>query len=280
MKKLVSLSLIVTLIAGLFLGCEKKENPPALPPAGTMSIDFSTFINPAKSAIAEGETKGVTVADKTNWALAATTAGVWNIILALNLAIPVASFEFAVDKTPVFLANKWEWSYSFNVVGAAYKSRLTGQIVSNDIKWEMYISREGVGAFAELLWFKGTSRTDGKSGQWILNHSALFPEPMLQIDWEATGSEVSKIKYTYIRDKKDDRSTDPFKNSYIQYGLTTNTLNAFYNVHQNTGVVNVYNDIFIEWNTTSHNGQIKAYNYFQDNLWHCWNGTGDNIVCN
>lgn len=280
MKKTISILLIITLLAGLFTGCEKKETPPALPPAGTMSIDFSTFVNPAKSALTAG-TKGVTIADKTNWTLAATTAGVWNLILAFNLAIPVASFDLAIDKTPVFLEDRWEWTYNFNVVGATYKSRLTGQIVSNNVNWKMYISREGAGAFAELLWFEGTSKIDGKSGQWILNHSLLFPEPMLQIDWEATGSDVSKIKYTYIRDKKDDRSTDPFKNSYIEYGLTTNTLNAFYNIHQNTGVVGVYNDLFIEWSSsTKHNGHIKAYSYFQDNLWHCWNETGDNVVCN
>jgi hypothetical protein len=279
MKKTTSFLLVLTLVAGLFWGCEKKDNPPVLPPAGTMSIDFSTFVTPAKSALTDGDAKGVWLADRTNWTLAATTAGVWNIILALNLAIPVASFDLAIDKTPVFLEDRWEWSYNFNVVGATYKSRLTGQIVSNNVKWEMYISREGAGAFAELLWFEGTSKTDGKSGQWILNHSLQFPEPMLQIDWESAGSDVSKIKYTYIRDKKDDRSTDPFKDSYIQYGLTTNTLNAFYNIHQNTGVVNVFNDIYIEWNSTSHNGHIKAYNYFQDNLWHCWNETGDNVLC-
>jgi len=102
----------------------------------------------------------------------------------------------------------------------------------------------------------------------------------LQIDWEVVGSSIGNIKYTYIRDKKDDRSTDSFKNSYIQYGLTTNTLNSFYNVHQNTGVVNVFNDMFIEWSSTNQNGHIKANSYFQDNLWHCWNETGDNVTCN
>ena len=251
MKKIASFSLVLTLIAGLFWGCEKKETPPALPPAGTMSIDFSTFVSSAKSGISADETKGISLIDKTNWSLAATTAGVWNLILALNLAVPVASFDIAVDKTPVLVDNIWEWSYNFNVVGATYKSRLTGQIISNDVKWKMYISREGAGAFAELLWFEGTSKTDGKSGQWVLNHSLQFPEPMLQIDWEAEGSDVRKIKYTYIRDKKDDRSTDPFKNSYIEYGLTTSALNAFYNVHQNTGVVNIFNDVSIEWSSNS-----------------------------
>jgi hypothetical protein len=144
----------------------------------------------------------------------------------------------------------------------------------------MYISREGIGAFDELLWYEGTSNLDGKSGQWILNHSQQFPEPMLQIDWVVAGSAIGNIKYTYIRDLKDDRSADPFKNSFIEYGLTTNTLNAFYNIHQNTGVANIFNDVFIEWSTTNHNGHIKSNNNFQDDLWHCWDETGNNVTCN
>jgi hypothetical protein len=279
MKKIKLISLIITLIAGLLGGCEKKDNPPALPPAATMSIDFSSFAIATKSAISEGVIKSITASDKTNWTLAATTAGVWNAILTVNLVVPVTSFKLAVGNTPVLLDNKWVWSYNFNIVGATYKARLTGQIISGDVKWEMYISREGVGAFPELLWFSGTSKIDGTSGQWILNYNQQFPEPFLQIDWELSGSDIGTIKYTYIRDKKDDRSVDPFKNSYIQYGLTANPLNAFYNIHQNTGVVNVFNDIFIEWSTTKYNGHIKALNYFQDNLWHCWNETGDNTIC-
>ena len=273
MKKIALLLIVITLMAGLFWGCEKKENqnPPTLPPSGTMSIDFSNFLSSKKSVNIVG--------DKTNWSLAATTAGVWNIILAVNLVIPVTSFELAVNKTPVYLNNKWVWTYDFNVVGATYNAKLTGEVISNAVNWEMYISRSGVGAFDELLWYNGTSKTDGTSGQWVLNNSLQFPEPMLQIDWEAAGSSIGNIKYTYIRDKKDDRSTDPFKGSYIQYGMTTNTLNSFYNVHQNTGVVNVFDEIFIEWSSTVHNGHIKANSYFQDNLWHCWNETGDNVTC-
>jgi hypothetical protein len=282
MKNLFSLLLIIAFSAGLFWGCEKKkDSPPALPPAGSMSIDFSNFVSTAKSALTEGEVKGIAITDKSNWTLAATVAGVWNVILAVNLAVPVASFGVAVNNTPVYLDNKkWEWSYNFNVIGATYKARLTGEIRSTDIKWEMYVSKAGIGAFAELLWYEGTSKLDGTEGQWILNHSQAFPEPMLQIDWKTTGSEVGSIKYTYIRDKKDDRSTDPFKTSYIEYGLTTSTLNAFYTIHQNTGVTNVFNDIFIEWSTTNYNGHIKANYYYQDNFWHCWNELGNNVTCN
>ena len=282
MKKLLSFVLIITLVAGLFPGCEKKsDKAPALPPSGTMSMDFSNFGSDAKSANNGTNVKGITAGDKSNWVLASGVAGVWNLILAVNLVVPVASFEVAIDKTPVYLEDKtWEWRYDFNVVGATYKARLTGQMRSTDVKWEMYISREGVGAFPEILWYEGTSNLDGKSGQWILNHSQAFPEPMLQIDWKAEGNKVGYIKYTYIRDRKDDRTEDFFKSSFIEYGLNANPLNAYYTVHQNTGVSTVFNDVFIEWSTTGHNGHIKARNYFQDDLWHCWNEIGDNVVCN
>lgn len=281
MRKITSISLVVLLLSGLFWGCEKKENatPPTLPPAATMTMDFSNFAG-KKSTSADPDLKSIAAADKSNWIAAAYIAGIWNTILAVNLAVPVESFKLAVNTTPVYLNGKWEWIYDFNVIGATYKARLTGEIRSGDVKWEMYISKQGVGAFPELLWFEGTSMPDGKSGQWILNYSQAFPEPVLQIDWENSGSATSNIKYTYIRDKKDDRTTDFFKTSFIEYGVTANPLNAFYNVHQNTGVQGAFNDVFIEWNTTNHNGHIKANFHFKDDLWHCWNESGDNIICN
>jgi hypothetical protein len=281
MKNLFSISLLITLVAGLFWGCQKKGDPPVLPPSNSMTIDFSEFIS-KKSAYITEEPKGTIGVNNVNWTNAYAVAAIWNTILAINIAVPVASFKLAVDNKPAYLDNKkWEWKYSVNVIGGTYKARLTGQIRSTDVKWEMYVAREGVGAFTEFLWFEGTSALDGKSGQWILNHSQQFPEPMLQIDWVVTGTNIGNIKYTYIRDKKDDRSADLFKNSYIEYGLTSNTLNAFYTVHLNfSGIANDFKDVNIEWSTTNHNGRIKANYYYQNDLWHCWDGNGNDVTCN
>jgi hypothetical protein len=282
MKKMSSISLIITLLAGLFWGCQKKGDPPVLPPSSSMTIDFSEFIMSKKSVFITEETNSTFVIGNINRTNASTVAAIWNTIIALNLTVPIASFKLAVNNKPVYLDSKiWEWKYSVNAVGGTFKVRLTGQIRTTDIKWEMYVSREGVLAYDEFLWFNGTSALDGKSGQWVLNHSQLFPEPILQIDWEVVGTDIGDIKYTYIRDKKDDRSTDPFKNSYIEYGLTANTLNAFYSVHLNaTGIANDFKDVNIEWSTTNHNGRIKANYYFQDDLWHCWDGYGNDVTCN
>ena len=284
MKKITSISLAIVLMAGLFLGCKKSDDQvaPILPPAGSMSIDFSNFTGTQKSASIESQLNSVAAVNKNNLFIASSIANAWNLKLGINLVMPVSSFKLAVKSTPTFLGeNKWEWKYDFDVAGVTYKARLAGLVGSSDVKWEMYIGREGVmNAFPEVKWFEGSSAMDGKSGHWTLNHSKEFQEPMLQIDWEAAGTDIGKIKYTYMRAIKDDRTADLFKTSFIEYGLTTNALNAYYNVHQNTGVLDDFNDVNIEWNTTTYNGHIKSNHNFSDILWHCWNSTGDDVDCN
>jgi hypothetical protein len=283
MKKLLSFTLLVLLSAGFFASCKKdNEVPPAVPPLSTMKIDFSNFTSDMKSAMmpgSENETKGVT---NGNYQFAASVAGFWNLLLTLNLVIPVASYTESFNHTPVYIENRtWQWTYSVNVLAGTYKARLTGQIRDNDVKWEMYISKEGAGAFSEFRWFDGTSALNGNSGQWILYHSVAFPEPMLQIDWTKVDETVGSIKYTYVRVKKDDRTTDPANGSYIEYGLQNSSLNAFYNIHLFESVyTNSFANVFIEWNTTTHNGHVKAFYKYSDNNWHCWDANGNDIVCN
>ena len=276
MKRIFVLLFLAFIVSVFFPGCEKKGDPPALPSIETMKIDFSNFSMDGKSAAAGINNKGV---ENSNWSFAATVAGVWNTILIYNIAIPVAAFNIAVDHKPVYLSDKkWEWRYSVSAVGATYNARLTGQIRDNDVKWEMYIDKEGVGGFGEFLWFEGTSALDGKSGQWILNHSSEFQDPMLQIDWTWDGEKIGSIKYTYIRELNNEGSTDLFNGSYIEYGLTGNTLDAYYDVHFYESVIlEDFVDVNIEWSTTGYNGRVKAYYHFQDENWHYWDGNGNDM---
>ena len=64
--------------------------------------------------------------------------------------------------------------------------------------------------------------------------------------------------------------------SHIEYGLTTNTLNAFYNIHQNTGAM--YLMMYLLNGAQQITTVIKA-NYYFHNILHCWNETGDNVTC-
>ena len=279
MRKLVSFSLL-TIFALIFWACEKKGDPPALPPLESMSIDFSQFSGVKKSGNVLFDGKTMVAVENSNWITAVTVVGVWNTLITVNLAIPVTAFHIAMEKKPAYLDNKtWEWKYSVDVLGATYNARLTGQIRTTDIEWIMRVGKTGPGGFGEFVWFTGTTALDGKSGQWILNHSQQFQEPMLQIDWEKTGTEIGSIKYTYIRELADNRSAEPFKNSYLRHGLTSNTLNAFYEIHFYEPAGSKFVDVDIEWSTTQHNGRIMSPDYFQDTSWHCWDSNVNDTNC-
>src|SRR5664280_1839269 len=119
-------------------------------------------------------------------------------------------------------------SYNVPIATVTYKARLTGLIRTGDVQWKMYVSRDGTGGFAEFLWFEGTSKLDGTGGQWIINQSALSPVAFLQIDWTKPGTTIGTVTYTFVK------AGDAFNTSFIEYGLTSNVLNAYYTIHYYT----------------------------------------------
>jgi hypothetical protein len=272
MKKVISVVLILILSGGFFHGCKKNPgNPPVLPPAGSMAIDFSNFETGAKGDPSAFLQKGT---QTSNWEFAAGVAFIWKTIIYSTLAVPVLSFQQAVNQKPVYLSDKtWQWSYDATILNVSYKARLTGQIGADNVIWKMFITKEGSGGFNDFMWFEGTSNLDGKSGQWILNLSPQSPVAVLQIDWTKTGDSVGSIRFTYIK------SGDNFKDSYIEYGLTTGTLNAYYTIHYYDSSWLQFYDLNVEWSTTQHNGRVKCPGHFGTSDWYCWDGTYQNITC-
>jgi hypothetical protein len=268
MKKVLTLLLLTVLMAGLLTSCKKKKgNPPALPPEESFVIDFSNFES-GKSADFSSFNKGV---ENSNWEFAVLVAGYFRTIVASTLIVPISAFKVAVDQTPTWLEEKtWQWSYSVSVASVTYKARLVGQIGTSDVQWKMYVTKEGTGGFAEFLWFQGTSKTDGSSGQWTLNESSSAQQPLLQIDWIKTATGMGTIKYTYVK-------TGNFKNSYIEYGKTTGTFNSYYKISYYNGTA--FSDMDVEWSSTGFNGRVKCPLWFGDSSWHCWNSNLANIVC-
>jgi len=271
MKKFLALLLTLILSAGFFPGCKKDKGvAPTLPPQESMTIDFSNFSSAKKSLELISGQKGT---ENSNWEYAATVAGVWKLIINTTLAVPVAAFNAAINQVPAYVSTKnWQWSYSITFLNVIYKARLTGLIRATDVQWKMYVTREGTGGFTEFLWFEGTSKLDGTGGQWILYESVLAPDAILQIDWTKTGLAVGYVKYTYVKNNS-------FKNSFIEYGLTSSTLlNAYYTIHYYNSVK--FSDVNVEWNTGTHNGHVKSVDYLGDpNTWYCWDANKLNVVC-
>jgi len=276
MKKFLTGTLLIALSAIIFQGCKKdKGDPPVLPPAESMSIDFSNFEPGKKTEYPSFFNKGT---QTSNWEYSAATALIWRALIYTTLAVPVKSFQIAVNKTPVFVSdNTWEWKYDASVsldqISVTYKVRLTGQIRTNDVLWKMYVTKEGANSFTDFLWVEGTSNTDGSSGQWNLYQSAQNRDKILQIDWTKTGNTVGKIRYTYIK------SGDPFKDSYIEYGLTSGTLNAYYAINYYDPARLQFNELRVEWSTSGNNGRVRSQNHFGNADWYCWDSNYINITC-
>lgn len=279
MKTKSKLSVILLLLTLFFTSCKKEESAqaPAIPPAETMVIDFGNLANANKSAqIAENA-----LVTKTNWIYSAASVGIWNVIIGTTFTVPVAAFKASFNQTPAKINNNsWEWTYSVNGFTSQYTARLVGTLETDQVKWEMYISKTGVDSFDEFLWFEGTSALDGKSGQWILYHSADFPEKTVQIDWQKTGDKVANIKYTYVRELNDQRQTDKFNGSYLIYGLQDATFDAYVTIHAYNFQTESFTDTSIEWSTSDFSGHVKAEQYFNDTAWHCWDSAGNDTDCN
>jgi hypothetical protein len=270
MKKVLYLSMIILLMTAGFIGCKKDAgNAPVLPPAESMMIDFSNFNSNVKSADISFENKGT---EDLNWQTAVLIAGTWRTLMAITLAIPVSTFKVAGDQDPVNLSGKkWQWSYNVSSAGVSYKARLTGEIRASDVAWEMYITKEGTSGFPEFKWFEGTSKLDGTGGKWTLSESNLIPQPMLQIDWTKSGTSIGTIKYTYLK-------TGSSNGAYIEYGLTNNSLNAYFTIHYYSSSLAKFSDVNIEWNTSTKNGRIKSADYL-DGQWKCWDSNRLNVIC-
>jgi hypothetical protein len=281
MKKLISSLLVIAVVYLISVSCERqKDKAPELPPYSSMVIDFDQFkVNDSKSAV-DG-LKSTETGTVVNFVYAGLNIVVFNVILTGALVVPVAAFYNSFTHDPVFLSDAtWQWSYDYNSFGGTYHARLTGQVRSSDVKWEMYISKDGIGAFPEFKWFEGTSLLDGSGGQWILNVSYAFQEPLLQIDWTRSGEDVGEIQYTIVRELNNDRTPNLQYQSFIKAGFTAAELNAFYTIHVYDAANTAdFVDVFIEWSTTTYNGHVKSSSYYKDDAWHCWDSYGYDISC-
>jgi hypothetical protein len=271
MKKILILTLIIAL-AGPFSGCKKdKGDPPALPPLGSMTIDFSNFESGKKGADEISVPKGT---QNSNWEFAAVAAQLWNAVIVTTLAVPVYSFSKVVEQKPEYLEEKtWQWSASATILSTTYQARLTGQITSQEVVWKMYITKEGTGGYTDFLWFDGTSKLDGTVGQWRLFESQANPVELMTIDWTVSGDKIGSVKYTYTK------AGNPLKDSYIEYGLTTNTLNAYYTIHYYNASFQKFIDLNVEWSTSQRNGRVKCEEYFGNTEWYCWDSNYLNVTC-
>lgn len=272
--------LTLTVVLVLYLaGCEDEPTkpeplkPPAIPPLSTFLMDFDDFTPIGQSSyVPNGAVPQDVILSFDNWGWAALNVSIWNIIITVHAAIPVAAFVESFKHQPEQQPDSsWIWSYDFMVHDVEYTAELWGSIDNNGTEWEMYISKEGF--YEDFLWYFGEADLFLTEGTWTLNKDPEDPEPIpyIGILWHRDVQDsTADIRYTNIV------PDGPENGGYIHYGITNDSpYDAFYDIY-NKGQDNLTN---IEWNRTVKNGQVKDPAHFEDEDWHCWNENLEDIDC-
>ncbi len=277
MKKLCFF-LITTLTLTMFQSCVKdpievqnEEVAPKIPPQESFIMPFTGFDEVDTTGFTDGHAGARTVETYRNWFYAGTNILIWNTVITLGTAVPVASFAESFNHSPVYVGNGiFEWSYSYNLIGGTYNAVLSGQFINSgdDVEWIMKISK--VGGFSDVTYYTGIVAVDHSEANWTLYHQPNNPEPSLGIAYvKDLSTEDFTIRYTNID------PDDTNNGQYIEYRTNSDIdFNRAYDVFLNTN-----NFLEMEWNEPAGNGRVKNSEHFDDTDWHCWDTEQADVDC-
>jgi len=264
MEKTVKFLMILLLgVAIVSASCKKKEPAPDLPPESTFVMDFTNFSN-------ANDTLNKSNATYQNWGHSYANAAFWNVVIAVGLAVPVASFRASFNQKAVYSSKdkEWSWTYTVKPVNVDHTCKLTASITGDYVQWKMFITKNN--HYTNFMWYEGQSHLDGTNGYWKLYESPTVNVELLQIDWNDNLSGIADIKYTNIK------PGGPENGGYIHYGITNESpFDDYYNIY-NKGQNNLTEILF---HRTNKNGKVKDFKHFNDNEWHCWDTSLADVDC-
>lgn len=263
--------LAATLIAPWHGGCAGPTAPtvdaPDIPPVETFVIDFGDF--DAGVAKAQNQRTAQAVPGG-NWLFAAGSVAVWNILLTVTLAVPVAAFVESFNHQPVLQDDgSFAWSYDVNVAGVMHSARLEARGAGANIEWSMFLTKDG--EFSNVLWFTGESNLLGTAGTWTLNRDPDNLEPFIRIDWTRDPSSgTGDIRYTNIVPNGPENggfifaartNDDPFDRSYQIFNAGDDRTTS------------------IEWHHLNKDGRVMDEVQFGDSEYRCWDTALQDAEC-
>ena len=262
-------AIAILLLIGSSSGCKSpiSEDAPEIPPKETFLMDLSFDTSAKVAAYYGGYEPNVTILTASNYNFAAGNVFVWNAVITVGLAVPVAAFVESFHHAPIYKDGEWVWSYNVRV-GEVYTAELHGKIEDQKVKWAMYISKDG--GYQDFNWFTGESDIAGTEGTWTLNNKPEEPTPLLGILWHRDKTNnIGDITYTNIV------SGGPEEGGYISYATTLDTpYDAYYDIY-NKGKDDLIN---IEWNRTTIAGRVKNLAHFGDVDWHYWDSSQQDTI--
>ncbi len=263
-----SLGFLIALMVIVFSCTEnddgQQQGPePVMPPESSMAPDMSMFDGEG------GETNRVNTIQ--NWTYAAFNVGIYSGILYTHLIVPVRAFKATINQEAHFNADAglWVWEKNFEVPSrGTFSVRLTAEVNGTDVNWTGYVSKSG--AFENFVWFDGTSKLNGESGNWNLYESPENPQVWLSNSWEIDREEGNgNTSFTVEKEGN-------HQGSSITYSIENG---ADYDRKVLIHDVKVSNEIDVQWNKASKFGRVKSEAKFQDEMYHCWGNQLQDTEC-
>lgn len=239
MKFLKRALIVLTVIATGIVSCDStnsgSENPPQMPPAESMSADFSEMDNAnSKTAAKQAES---------NFNTAFVVTAVAKAIVQANAAIPRALLTAASNQEAEFTGEgSWEWYYSATENGNSYGVKLTAEAgTGNEVDWKFYVTNSQQG-WDNQLFVSGTANREATSGTWTYYDLSNGEEAAVTTWAKAEGSQSLTLEVLSDRnDKEGDRLEYTFENDVKTLILLDasegNTTTISFNVNTYTGFI-------------------------------------------
>ncbi|MEM8527912.1 MAG: hypothetical protein AAGG68_24945 [Bacteroidota bacterium] len=274
MKKLMLFFLLIGTL-GTFQSCEKDEiakddfevlGAPDLPSLEIFDLSLKQF-GGADDKGAQPKSGNMT---RWHWLHAGVNILVWNTVVVVNLATPVAALGAAFNEEAEYLGQGvYEWRYQFEGDDELLQIVLTGAYTSteDEIAWKMSISQ--VDGASEFVWLTGLSTP--LESEYTLYHQIENPEPYLLITHkkDANNEEAESTRFTNVIPGHEDNG------NYIEYRIQPDALyNRGYDVYQSAE-----NFLEIELNEPAGDGRVRHQSHYGDNDWRCWDEEKKDVEC-
>ncbi len=250
-------------------GCGKSptgddNTPPAVPPQGTMYVDFSFFkTNPTSHPIQPDA-----ALTKFNFLTAFAVVTFFNAAVLVGLSIPAAATAAALSVEPTFESDgKFHWDFSYPETNPTLTLELTARVRPSTVEWEMHVTSV-TPVLNNFLWYDGVSALDGKSGTWQfydLNQPNQSVETVF-IEWEFVADNDRNLTFTNVHE-----GAQGF-GDILQYQVADADVSMIF--YQATNEDSVH----VNWNMTTGEGFIIAPEY-NGGQKACWDATQNDVAC-
>jgi len=239
-----------------------NDEPPQLPPAASMEIDFSSLIGGQQSSSTAGRAID-------NYIQAIYRAGSLENLIDRNLSQPRRLLAAAHDASAELNADQqWQWEYETAIDSVSFGNRAVAErITASVVNWSFFVTSERINA-ENRLYFSGTSTGNGQEGSWTIHRlsNAAEGDPAARVDWQAGESDNMSLQLQILTNEHGSVGDSL---SYSTDG--PNKTVAYYDASSGRSVTT-------QWDTTSQAGYIIAPGVNNGER-ACWDENLQNVSC-